>query len=190
MLGAPGKRRFHHLDHAGNAMRIARPLLITSLFALTTAGLSLADSDKDHKRYKHPRQLAISSTAPQLWKDECGSCHMLYSPGLLPGAAWQQQMDTLQDHYGSNAALEPQESQEILDYLLRASTGNRLPLEPSPTPGEAPRISQTRWFAHEHDEISEARFQRESVGGRFNCVACHRNAEHGDFDDDHVKIPR
>ncbi len=171
-------------------MKISLSLLITALFALTTVGLSLADSDKNHKRYKHPRQLAVSSTAPQIWKDECNSCHMLYPPGLLPGAAWQQQMDTLEDHYGSNASLEAQEYQEILDYLLRASAHNHLPLEPSPTSGEAPRISQTRWFEHEHDEISEARFQRESVGGRFNCVACHRNAEQGDFDDDDVKIPR
>ena len=55
---------------------------------------------------------------------------------------------------------------------------------------EPPRISQTRWFERKHDEVSEAKFKRESVGGRANCVACHRDAESGDFDEDRVKIPR
>ena len=70
------------------------------------------------------------------------------------------------------------------------SAANRLPVEPSSTTGEPPRISQTRWFERKHDEVSDAKFDRESVGGRFNCVACHRDAERGDFDDDRVKIPR
>jgi len=72
----------------------------------------------------------------------------------------------------------------------RASATTRLPVEPSPTAGEPPRISQTRWFERKHHEVSEAKFAREAVGGRFNCVACHRDAEHGDFDEDRVKIPR
>ena len=99
-------------------------------------------------------------------------------------------MRTLGDHYGSNASLDPVQEKEILDFLVRASAANRLPVEPSPTAGEPPRISQTRWFEHKHDELSEAKFARESVGGRFNCVACHRDAEKGDFDEDRVKIPR
>ena len=115
---------------------------------------------------------------------------MLYAPGLLPAEAWRQQMQTLDEHYGSNATLDAEQAREILDFLLRASAANRLPVEPSPTAGEPPRISQTRWFDQKHDEVSEAKFRRESVGGRANCVACHRDAERGDFDDDKVKIPR
>ena len=109
---------------------------------------------------------------------------------LLPADAWRQQMSTLDEHYGSNATLEPALEQQILDFLVRASAANRLPVEPSTTAGEPPRISQTRWFEHKHDEVSEAKFRREAVGGRANCVACHRDAERGDFDDDRVKIPR
>src|SRR3546814_681650 len=115
---------------------------------------------------------------------------MLSPPGLLPAKAWRQQMQTLDEHYGSNATLDPDQEREILEFLLRASADNRLPVEPSPTAGEPPRISQTRWFERKHDEVSEAKFKRESVGGRANCVACHRDAESGDFDEDRVKIPR
>lgn len=167
-------------------MHYGKPLAL-ALLMLATAGFSLAN---DGHGYKRPKRLAIPADAPQLWKDECAGCHMLYSPGLLPAESWRQQMDTLSDHYGSNASLEPEEQREIVDFLVRASAPNRLPLEPSKTTGEPPRISQTRWFERKHDDVSAAKFRRESVGGRANCVACHHDAERGDFDDDRVKIPR
>ncbi|HTN30855.1 MAG TPA: hypothetical protein VL178_08480 [Pseudomonas sp.] len=173
-------------------MNLARTAAVAGLtLTLGLVGYSFADDDDDHdRRYKRPKRLAVPSNAPLVWKEECAACHMLYVPGLLPADAWRQQMSTLDEHYGSNATLDPELEQQILDFLVRASAVNRLPVEPSPVPGEPPRISQTRWFEHKHDEVSEAKFRREAVGGRANCVACHRDAERGDFDDDRVKIPR
>jgi len=173
-------------------MKIASIVAVAGLTsALALTGFSLAgDDDHDRQGYKRPKRLAVPSDAPLVWKEECAACHMLSPPGLLPAKAWRQQMQTLDEHYGSNATLDPDQEREILEFLRRASAGNRLPVEPSPTAGEPPRISQTRWFERKHDEVSEAKFKRESVGGRANCVACHRDAESGDFDDDRVKIPR
>ena len=173
-------------------MKIASIVAVAGLTsALALTGFSLADdNDHDHQSSKRPKRLAVPSDASLVWKEECAACHMLYPPGLLPAKAWRLQMQTLDEHYGSNATLDPDQEREILDFLLRASAANRLPVEPSPTVGEPPRISQTRWFERKHDEVSEAKFARESVGGRANCVACHRDAESGDFDDDRVKIPR
>lgn len=156
---------------------------------LLVATSSVAD-DGNHNGYKRPKRLALPSDAPLLWKEECAACHMLYVPALLPAEAWRQQMQTLEQHYGSNASLDAQQAREILDFLLRSSAANRLPVEPSATAGEPPRISQTRWFAHKHDEVSVATFQRAAVGSRANCVACHHGAERGDFDEDRVEIPR
>lgn len=170
-------------------MNARTPLLMFAL-ALSASGCTLADDDDDHGGYKRPKRLSMPRNAPQIWKDECGSCHMLYLPGLLPPAAWQIQMDTLDEHYGSNASLEPEQYHEILDFLLRNSTRNRLPVETSGKPGEPPRVSETRWFDDKHDEVSAEKFQRESVGSPANCIACHRDGERGDFDDDRVKIPR
>ncbi len=173
-------------------MKIASIVAVAGLTsALALTGFSLADdNDHDHQSYKRPKRLAVPSDASLVWKEECAACHMLYPPGLLPAEAWRQQMQTLDEHYGSNATLDPEQEREILDFLPRASESNRLPVERSSTAGEPPRISQTRWFERKHDEVSEAKFARESVGGRANCVACHRDAERGDFDDDKVKIPR
>ncbi|MOA19717.1 Dihem cytochrome c [compost metagenome] len=139
-------------------------------------------------QYKRPKQLTVPADAPQAWLNECGSCHMAYPPGLLPPKAWEQHMNTLSSHYGSDASLDPAEEQQIRDFLLLVSSNNRLPVEGSVSADAQPRITETRWFQRRHDEVSEAKFARESVGGAGNCVACHRNAERGSFGK--VKIPR
>ena len=64
-----------------------------------TLGSSLAyadDDDHHHGHSKRPKQLSVGQ-APAVWKTECASCHMAYPPGLLPAAAWKQQMDTLKN---------------------------------------------------------------------------------------------
>jgi len=52
------------------------------------------------------------------------------------------------------------------------------------------RITETRWFMKEHDEISAAVWKRESVGSPANCAACHKGAETGRFDEHGVRIPK
>ncbi|TIC78594.1 diheme cytochrome c [Crenobacter intestini] len=166
---------------------------ILTLCALSLAGgFALADDDHHHggKKYKRPKQLAVPLSAPKVWTAECGSCHIAYPPGLLPPAAWKQQMDTLKHHYGSNATLDKTDEQAIRDFLAFASQANRLPLEPSPKAGEPPRITTTRWFIRKHDEVTAEQWRRKSVGSKANCQACHAGAEKGDFDDDRVQIPR
>ena len=149
-----------------------------------------ADDDEHHERHdkRRPRQLS-SAGAPAVWKTECGSCHMAYPAGLLPGAAWRQQLDTLRQHYGVNATLDATDMQVIRDYLLRASASNTLPT-PASTADEPPRITRTAWFIRKHDEVAPAVWRRASVKSASNCMACHRDAERGDFDDDRVRIPR
>lgn len=52
------------------------------------------------------------------------------------------------------------------------------------------RITETRWFMKEHDEISAAVWKRESVGSPANCGACHKGAEQGQFDEHQVRVPK
>lgn len=142
-----------------------------------------------HGSYKRPKRLAVSADAPQAWREECSACHLAYSPGLLPADAWRMQMKDLGDHYGSDASLDPEAEAVILDFLLQASTNNRLPVEGG-RPGFPPRITETRWFLKKHDEVSPSTFKRPGIGSAANCAACHREAERGDFDEDRVKIPK
>ena len=52
------------------------------------------------------------------------------------------------------------------------------------------RITQTRWFAHEHGKLDAAVWKGEKVGSAANCGACHRDADTGRFSEHDVRIPR
>ncbi|MBV2134865.1 diheme cytochrome c [Pseudomonas sp. MAP12] len=169
----------HHRHHESHRSHPARD---------SAAAQDAQPAQPVQAQYKRPKQLAVPADAPQAWLNECGSCHMAYPPGLLPPKAWEQHMNTLSHHYGSDASLDPAEEQQIRDFLLLVSSNNRLPVEGVVSADAQPRITESRWFKRRHDEVSAAKFARESVGGAGNCVACHRNAERGSFGK--VKIPR
>jgi len=52
------------------------------------------------------------------------------------------------------------------------------------------RITETRWFKHEHDEVPARVWTSAAVKQPGNCAACHAQAERGDFSEHSVRIPR
>lgn len=138
----------------------------------------------------------MPTVANAKWKTECGSCHMLYHPGLLPERSWNKLMAGLDKHFGENASLDVATYDEITKFLAinsadkqenrRSNRFNKsIPASTSPM-----RISETRYFIAKHDEVSANTFKRKSIGSPANCVACHKGAEKGDFSESQVKIPR
>jgi cytochrome c553 len=147
---------------------IATPVLVFSLLAL--------DADA-----RPGRNAADNAT----WRAECGGCHVPYPPHLLSAAEWRQLMGSLDRHFGTDAAVEPKSAAEIADFLAtNAGRGDG-----RATPAE-PRITTTRWFAHEHGEIAAATFGSPAVKTAANCAACHPGATRGNFDEHAVRIPR
>lgn len=120
------------------------------------------------------------------WKQECGSCHMAFAPGLLPAESWRKVMSGLDKHFGADASLTAQESKEITDFLVKYAS-NRWSASSAPL-----RITEAAWFQRKHDghEISPAVWKRASVKSRANCVACHAEADKGDFNEHRVSIPK
>lgn len=170
-----------------------KKILLLGAIALMgiSAGQIMADDGEHHEGGKRPKQLARSlSQAPAVWKTECGSCHMAYPPGLLPASAWKRQMDTLKNHYGSNATLTPEDEKIIRTYLTGAAADGKYATPSQGNKVEAPRITSSGWFIHKHDEISPAVWKRKSIGSAANCQACHAGAAKGDFNEDGVNIPR
>lgn len=110
---------------------------------------------------------------------ECGECHMVYQPALLPRESWAAIMDDLSNHFGEDASLPPELSADIKAYLVDASA-------PARPPSAEPvlKVTEQRWWLHEHDEIPVARWQSPEVGAKGNCVACHRDAERGIYEDE------
>lgn len=59
--------------------------------------------------------------------------------------------------------------------MPRGLSNNKTPL----------RISELPYWVREHnEEVSKRDWQKQSVGSKANCVACHRYAEKGLYDDD------
>ncbi len=130
---------------------------------------------------------AVHAPAFALYAQECGSCHMTYPTGLLPAASWQQIMRGLKTHYGLDASLD-ETSQLTLTTWLTAHAGTGKYAREAP---KDQRITLSSWFVRKHraGEVPTAVWRRKSVGSPANCVACHADAERGDFNEDKVRIP-
>lgn len=119
------------------------------------------------------------------WQAECGSCHVAYPPRFLPAPSWRRIMQGLDRHFGVDASVDAGTAAAIGSYLeayAQSATSRRA--EPTAT-----RITQTRWFRHEHDEIAAATWQRPDVRSPANCGACHGEAARGDFSERRVRVP-
>jgi mono/diheme cytochrome c family protein len=120
------------------------------------------------------------------YKTECAACHLAYPPAMLPAGAWQHILGNLHNHFGMDASLDPVQTKELSTWLsANAATGRWA----TGTPPED-RITRSRWFVRQHDEVSAAAWKRPAVKSASNCAACHTTAEKGDFNERNVKIPR
>ena len=125
------------------------------------------------------------------WQQECTSCHVAYPPSLLPKASWRRMMSGLDKHFGENASLDPATQADILKFLEANAANSGSKVLRRMAANEAPlRITETRWFMHEHDEVPRATWARKSVGSAANCAACHRQAEQGNYNEDAIRIPK
>lgn len=175
------------------------------MFALISA-VSRADDDDHHeKEHENHRENSVSkrgkpsvvASQDPLYKAECGSCHMVYPPGLLPARSWQALMKGLDNHFGETASLDAKESDKIQQFLVshaadqpNAEKKSRKIAKSIPA-GETPlRISDTSYFKKEHREIGTEVWKRKSVVSRANCIACHPGAEMGRFAEREIRIPK
>lgn len=129
------------------------------------------------------------------YKDECGACHFVYQPELLPSASWMRILSNLDDHFGEVVELDDDSKTVISDYLkinsadnssakravkIMRSVGNQVPL----------RITDIQYIKEKHHEISSNVLKRKTIGSLSNCSACHTTAENGIYEDDNVIIPK
>ena len=153
---------------------LLRPAAVLLALA-SAASAALADS----------RAMPADSMLPA-YRQECAACHMAYPPGMLPAASWTRMLSGLDQHYGSDASLDPALVRQIGTWLeAHASTYKRVREQPPQD-----RITRSVWFERKHHELNAAVWQRTAVGSRANCMACHTRADRGDFDDDRVRIPK
>jgi hypothetical protein len=144
---------------------------------------------------EHNESETLPKVTNEVYRKNCGTCHFAYQPGLLPARSWLKIVDKPGGHPGGDLSLEKTAKAEIEKYLnqnsaektqskrsrkILSSSGVNVPT----------RISEIPYIKEKHHEIAQEVFLRKSIGSRGNCIACHRTAENGDYDDDNVTIPK
>ena len=120
-----------------------------------------------------------------VWQEECGVCHVAYPPRLLPASGWRAVMGGLDRHFGVDAGVDARVARHVTAFLER-SAGRRDDGAASPVT----RITETRWFRKEHDELPDGVWRRPAVRSASNCPACHTRAESGDYGKRTRKVPQ
>lgn len=119
---------------------------------------------------------------------ECAACHMAFQPQMLPQRSWTAIMGDLANHFGEDATLAHDVQKDITDYLvanaadargksrwMRRIAATETPLRITETPA---------WIRAHAEEVNPARFTDPKVKSKANCMACHRGADKGYYEDD------
>ncbi len=125
---------------------------------------------------------------------ECGACHMVYHPSLMPASSWQAILADLGHHFGEDASLDPAITEQLRTYLTAnaAERWDTLPavkFRQSIDPKDSVRIDATGFWRRIHHNIPDATFTNRLVGGRGNCSACHSDAAAARFAPQNIEIP-
>jgi len=126
----------------------------------------------------------FAATNP-VWQEECGTCHIAYPPALLPAKSWRAIMAQLDRHFGVDAGVDAPTAKTIAAFLEANAARDR-----QRSSAGLLRITETRWFVHEHDEVPARAWKSPAVKSTANCEACHTHAARGDFSEQTVKVPR
>lgn len=129
----------------------------------------------------------VRSPANAVHAAECGACHMAFPPSMLPARSWTAIMDGLADHFGEDAALDDGPAAEIRAYLVAhaADSVGATSLLRGVAETDVPlRITDMPWWIREHRGLRDRDFADPEVRTKSNCLACHRSAAFGEFDDD------
>jgi hypothetical protein len=188
-------------------MRLKRGLffaLIVATLAISVFDGSIASGDKDDQghrnRYRERRRDGRQGTSYMepvtnpTYKDSCGACHFAYQPELLPSASWKRILEGLDDHFGQSFNLDEVTKNDISNYLgLNSSEHSKSKVAVKfmkSLRSQVPmRITEIPYIKDKHHRIPADTLMRDSIGSVSNCVACHRKAEEGIYDDDYVAIP-
>ncbi len=129
-------------------------------------------------------------------RTECGACHMVYEPQMLPQRSWRAIVAGLAEHFGEDASLAPNAAKAVLDYLaanaadasgtMRGAVFMR-ELAPDMTPM---RITETPVWRGIHRKPNDSVWTRAAIRSKSNCQACHARAAEGYYDEESVRIPK
>lgn len=129
-----------------------------------------------------------------LFEAECGACHALYHPSLLPAPEWERLMAGLDEHFGEDASLLPRASARIRALLiangnLRWDTEVANELRGRRDPARPMEVTANGWWLEQHRDLRELASDLPGVGSPGNCDGCHPDAVEGRFEGHRIAVP-
>lgn len=123
-------------------------------------------------------------------KEECGSCHLAFSPAMLPASSWRRMMADLKNHFGDDASVDAASAARITQYLSanaadaggRGAANNKL-LRGVNMANAPLRITKLPAWLREHRKVPDWEWRHKEVNSKANCLACHVDAEAGYYED-------
>lgn len=120
----------------------------------------------------------------------CGTCHLAFSPQMLPARSWEKIMQNLDQHFGKDASLDAESTKKIESYLKSHAADNnwikgKFMRGLGDTTLTPIRITETPYWIRKHDKrYLDYTWSNEKVQSKANCLACHPRAARGGYDDD------
>lgn len=129
------------------------------------------------------------------WRDECGACHAVFYPALLPARSWQKMMAGQDKHFGTDLGFDATATAAILKFMVDNSADKHMTeaafkIDQSIPKDVTPlRVIETPKWLEKHREIAAADWANPLVKSKNNCAACHTDADDGWFEDGAMHIP-
>jgi len=147
---------------------------------------------------KAPHVKFVGKTLPDdpLWREECGSCHAVFYPALLPSRSWQKIMAEQDQHFDTDLGLDAATVAAVLKFMVdnaaeKHAVEAAYKIEQSIPSAETPlRITETPYWMKKHREIAASDWANPLVMSKTNCAACHTDADAGTFEDGAMHIPK
>jgi Dihaem cytochrome c len=168
---------------------------LNRLAALSACFFAVAVGANESPLLPTPASAPVSSGAAARYAQECGGCHMPFPAEFLPERSWRKLMNGLQNHFGDNAELAPEDAGVVLEYLVKNSSDHtwsrRRTITRDLPPNETPlRISELPYFIGRHRTVPrKVVVGNPDIRNFSRCPACHTRAEAGSFHDREIKIP-
>ena len=129
------------------------------------------------------------------WRDECGACHAVFYPALLPARSWQKIMAEQDKHFGTDLGFDAATTGAILKFMVDNAAEKHVieaafKIEQSIPKDVTPlRVTEAPYWINKHREIAAADWANPLVKSKNNCAACHTDADDGTFEDAAMHIP-
>jgi cytochrome b/nitrate/TMAO reductase-like tetraheme cytochrome c subunit len=154
-------------------------------------------ASEESTKIEEPHVKFVGKTLPDnaQWRSECGSCHGVFYPALLPARSWQKMMAEQGQHFGTDLALDDATVKAVLAFMVdnaaekhQVEAGYKI--ESSLAKDATPlRVTETPYWVKKHREIAASDWANPLVKSKSNCGACHVDADAGTFEDAAMHIP-